>query len=172
MDNNHSDRVLAFDSLFTTNHIQMLKLLVGYMDSPIQGRLAVYIKFQELFYTLKLITEHPTLSISPCSSCEADNSILLLLDNFLPFCTPDEKEKIHNLRNMFQSMENMKEMLQMIELLQELSPELFKGENEGQGNFDPSQMMNMFQGIDMSQITDMMNMMQGMFSFDTQTNNN
>lgn len=172
MDNNHSDRVLAFDSLFTTNHIQILKLLVGYMDSPIQGKLAVYIKFQELFYTLKLITEHPTISISPCFSCETDKSIPLLLESILPFCTPDEKEKIQNLRNMFQNMENMKEMMQMIELLQELSPELFTGGNDGQGNFDPSQMMNMFQGIDMSQMTDMMNMMQGMFSSENQTDYN
>ena len=170
MDNCHSDRVLAFDSLFTTNHIQMLKLLVGYMDASIQGKLAVYIKFQELFYTLKLITEHPTISLAPFSE-ENSNPIPSLLDNILPFCTPEEKNKIQNLRNMFQSMENMKEMMQMIELLQEISPELFTGDNQGTDSFDFSQMMGMFQGADLSQMNDMMNMMQGMFASDCKTDN-
>ncbi len=171
MDNNQTDRVLAFDSLFTTNHIQMLKLLVGYMDTSIQGKLAVYIKFKELFYTLKLIADHPTLSLSPCIPAETDNTILSLLNSILPFCTPEEKYKIQNMKNMFQNMENMKEMMQMIELLQEISPELFTGDNKGADNFDFSQMMGMFQGADISQMNDMMNMMQGMFASENQSDN-
>lgn len=171
MDNNQSDRVLAFDSLFTTNHIQMLKLLVGYMEPSIQGKLAVYIKFQELFYTLKLITEHPTLSLSPCMSEENTYTIPILLDNILPFCTPEEKNKIQNLKNMFQNMENIKEMMQMIEMIQEISPELFAGDSANSGNIDFSQMMGMFQGADMSQMNDMMNMMQGIFTSGNQSDN-
>jgi len=172
MDTTQADRVMAFDSLFTTNHIQMLKLLIGYMEPSVQGKLAIYIKFQELFHTLKLITEHPLLSISPYSSDNCNNSIPSLLDNILPFCTPDEKKKIQNLRTMFQNMENVKEMMQMLDLLQELSPELFSGGNSNMGNFDFSQMMNMFQDGDMSQMSDMMNMMQGIFATDNDPKNN
>ena len=62
MDSKQSDRVMAFDALFTTNHIQMLKLLLSYMEPSVQGRLAVYIKFLELQHTLQLIREHPSPS--------------------------------------------------------------------------------------------------------------
>ena len=161
MDNNQPDQVLAFDSLFTTNHIQMLKLLLGYMEPSVQGKLAVYIKFQELIYTLKFITEHPRASMSPAFSIGQSHNISSLLDEMLPFCDPNEKEKMQNFKNIFQNMENMKEMMQMMELIQEFSPEFF---TDNTGGLDLSQMMNMSQGADMSQMMDMMNMMQGIFS--------
>ena len=48
MDSNEYNKVIAFDTLFTTNHIQMLKVMLPYMDNKAQKSLAVYIKFMEL----------------------------------------------------------------------------------------------------------------------------
>lgn len=166
MDKNQSDRVLAFDSLFTTNHIQMLKILLGYMEPTVQGKLAVYIKFQELQYTLQLISAHPNISLSPCFKGDRSN-LSTLLDEILFFCDPIEREKFQNLKNMFQSFESMQEML---ELLREMAPEMFSG--DGTGGIDLSQMMNMSQGTDMSQMMEMMNMMQGMFADSNEINQN
>lgn len=167
MDQNQSDRVLAFDSLFTTNHIQILKLLVGYMEPSLQGKLAVYIKFQELYYTLKLITNHPSLSMSSCFSSPSCNSMTTLIDEIGPFCAPKEKEKLQNIRNMYQSWENMQEMMEMMEFLKEMSPELFSKDATASPDF--SQILNMSQGTDMSQMTDIMNMMQSMFASQDET---
>lgn len=163
MDFHQPDRVLAFDSLFTNNQIQMLKLLLGYMDPAVQGKLAVYIKFQELQYTLKLISDFPSLSMTPCFHTDSGNKWGQLLDEILPFCNREDQEILQNLKNMYQNFENMQEMMEMIDLLKEMSPELFSGENNGNG-MDFSQILNMSQGADLSQMMDMMNMMQGMFS--------
>lgn len=162
MDHNQSDRIFAFDSLFTTNHIQMMKLLVGYMPHAAQGKLAVYIKFMELQHTMKIVSNHPALSISPCPSSDNAGALTSLLDEILPFCCPDEKKTLQNMKNMFQTFENMQEMMAVIDVLKEMAPEMFSG--DGNGGFDFSQMMNMTQGADMSQMTDMLGMMQDMFS--------
>lgn len=162
MNTNHSDRVLAFDSLFTTNHIQILKLLIGYMDSAIQGKMAVYIKFMELSHTLKMVKSHPTISVSPCCNSTDSNGLSLLLDEIVPFCRPEEKEQLQSIKNIFQTLENIQGMMEMMDFVKEMAPEMFDGDNSGGMNF--SDMMNMSQGSDMSQMMEMMNMMQDIFS--------
>ena len=59
------DKVAAFDTLFTNNHIQMLKILVPYFDSTIQKNLAIYIKYLEFQYTLDLLKKYPNISLTP-----------------------------------------------------------------------------------------------------------
>ena len=54
MDDNRIDKAAAFDTLFTNNRIQILKTLAYYIDPHLLKGLAVYIKFQELQYTLAL----------------------------------------------------------------------------------------------------------------------
>lgn len=61
MDKNRSSKVVAFDTLFSTNHIQMLKVLLPYADHQTQKTLAVYIKFLELNYTLDFTESTPSL---------------------------------------------------------------------------------------------------------------
>ncbi len=155
MESNRPDRVTAFDTLFTTNHIQMLKLLLGYLDPSAQGRLAVYIKFMELQYTLHFVQTHPfasmPLSLNQSQPC---GSMGDLLDEMLPFCTASEKEKMQNMKNMLRNFENMQEMMQIMEMMQEISPEIFSG---GPGTTGPDSMPG---GADMAQ---MMEMIQEMF---------
>ena len=52
MDSNEHSKVIAFDTLFCTNHIQMLKVILPYMDNQTQKSMAIYIKFLELNYTI------------------------------------------------------------------------------------------------------------------------
>lgn len=128
MDSRHPDRVAAFDALFTTNHIQMLKLLISYLDPAVQSRLAVYIKFLEFQYTLQFFQNHPAAMplcpglVRPCGG------ISELLDELSPFCSSWEKENLQNFKNLYQNMENMQEMMQMLEMMQEIAPEMFSGD--------------------------------------------
>ena len=59
MDSNERSKVIAFDTLFCTNHIQMLKIILSYMDNKTQKSMAVYIKFLELNYTIEFLKKHP-----------------------------------------------------------------------------------------------------------------
>lgn len=174
MDSKHSDRVMAFDALFTTNHIQMLKLLLSYMEPSVQGRLAVYIKFLELQHTLQLVQNHPSVSIPPDSGLtHPEGGLAELLEEMMPFCSPAEQEKLQNIRNLYRNWENMQEMMQMFEMLQEISPELFSGggmsgstENNGESGGAPD-FLNMLSGLggaDMSQMMETLQTMQGIFN--------
>ena len=51
METNEHDNIIAFDTLYTNNHIQMLKIVMPYFDARVQGQLAVYIKYLEFRHT-------------------------------------------------------------------------------------------------------------------------
>ncbi|MBR1771702.1 MAG: hypothetical protein IJ747_06700 [Lachnospiraceae bacterium] len=154
MNMDHPDKVFAFDSLFTTNHIQMLKILSCYLSPPLQGKLIVYIRFLELQYTLRLFTRNPYASM-PFGQ---GNMRTELLQELLPFCDPREKRKVQDFQNLFQNMEQMQNMLQMLDLLKDISPELFHGTEGGQAPFPD--LAGMFTGIDPQELSQMMDMIQ------------
>ena len=52
------EAILAFDMLYTTNHMKILKLLIPYLESEHQKKLAVFIKWQELMFTLNFFKQY------------------------------------------------------------------------------------------------------------------
>ena len=58
-DKDNCDKILAFDSIYTNNHIQMYKLLLPYFEPEMQKKMAIYIKFMEFQYTLSYFKNHP-----------------------------------------------------------------------------------------------------------------
>lgn len=140
MDSNHPDKIMAFDALFTTNYIRILKLLLEYLEPPLQGQLAVYIKFMELRYTLSLFYNNPFASIPPYAGC-VRGGLDELLEDILPYCSSEERDTLRNIQNMLYNFKNMQEMMETFQMLQEVSPELFSSF----GDTDMSQMMEMMQ---------------------------
>lgn len=139
MDSRHPDRAAAFDALFTTNHIQMLKLLISYLDPAMQGRLAVYIKFLELEYTLRFFQNHPAAMPLCPRPVRPDGGLPGLLEELLPYCSASERENLQNFQKLYQNIENMQEMMQMVEMMQEIAPEMFSGDGTpGFGGFSSS----------------------------------
>ena len=59
METNEHDNIIAFDTLYTNNHIQMLKIVMPYFDAQAQGQLAVYIKYLEFRHTLDYFSRAP-----------------------------------------------------------------------------------------------------------------
>lgn len=139
---NQSDKICAYDSLFTNNHIQILKILLSSIKPPLQYKLAVYIKFLELQYTLNFISRNPSsdLSLFGCCSTDTSGSPRELLNEILPYCDDSEREQISQIQNLFQSMANIQEMMDVMEMMKDVAPE-FTSEN------DVSQMMDMMQGF-------------------------
>ena len=96
-----TDKIQVFDSIYTTNHIQMYKLLLPYFQPQMQKKLAIYIKLSELQYTLSYFHTHPYA----CQPKQPVPDTECLCKELLPYCTPDE-----NAKEMMETMEMIKEM--------------------------------------------------------------
>lgn len=161
MAENNQGKIIAFDTIFTTNHIQMLKILLTYMDPARQKTLAVYIKLLELQYTLSFFRKHPA-SLLPKFPHENDFDASKLMDEILPFCSRTEQEHMNRMRNMYSNIGNIQEMMQMIQMMRDLFPEGMGGDPENGSDFlsaltgmmGASGMPDL-SGIDLSQIFEM-----------------
>lgn len=129
---NSTDKIMAFDTIFTNNHIKMLKVLFFYLDSQLQKMLAVYIKFLELQHAIKYInTNFLPLTSRPdspntqthLSGILGDLDINALCREILPYCTGAESEKIQSILQMLQVMDNFKQISQTMEMMKEFFPE-------------------------------------------------
>lgn len=160
MDNQEQDKIVAFDTLFTTNHIQMLKILLSYMDTSMQKKMAVYIKFLELQYTLSFF-KHYSASAHPGFCPQKSLNIPALCDELLPLCSHTGQEQLRQMKSMLESLESMQEMLQMIQTIKDLFPE-----NDNPFGADPSALfsglsgMPDISGMDMSQLFEIFQAMQ------------
>lgn len=139
-----TDKVLAFDTLFCTNHIKMLKVLLFFLDSSMQKFLAVYIKIQELQYIISYFDTH--------SSIKPDNfDFNLLCQEIIPYCGPEERKKIEQFTQLQQMMEQFNQINQTMEMMKELFP-------DGMPDF------NFNSESDNSQMYDMLSAMMGSFN--------
>ena len=148
------DDITLFDTLFTTNHISMMKLLLPTLPPSGQKNIAIYIKYLELQYTLEYFNHHPRGLLYPRSAnTEVSGDFNTVLEKLLPYCTPREKESFSQMRNMMNSFRNMQDMMETINLMKEMFPEGFEGAGED--------MSNLFAGGDLSSL---LSGMGGMFS--------
>ncbi len=148
MDANYTDKVTAFDALFTTNHIQMLKILLPCLKYGMQKQLAVYIKWLELQYTLDFFQRNPHAELPPFGQgfgqgTGAPGSAVDICSELLPLCSPEEKEKVQNIINMYKNFENVQEMMQIFEMMKDISPDM----SSGPDGMDIAQTMEMLQNM-------------------------
>lgn len=146
------DKVAAFDTIFTTNHIQIMKILLCYLNPQAQKSFAVCIKLSELQYTLSLFHSHPHASLH-AASMDGPPDPMQLLDEILPYCTHSEKENLQHLQEMLRSFNNMQETMQMIQSLKELFPDgegVFSEGGPFAGNF--ADILSGLGGMDLSQL--------------------
>ncbi len=129
MDERDRDRVSAFDTLFTTNHIQMCKVLMVYLDPPARRTMAVYIKLAELSYTLSFLKKHPFAALSE-DACRPKPDIGKICEEVKPYLSPAEQGRLRSVMNTMQSFRNLQDMMEMMQMMQELFPE------GGQGGAD------------------------------------
>lgn len=158
MEEQNTKTITAFDSLFTTNKIQMLKILLPRLAPEQQSGFAVYIKLLELQYTLSLLRRHPGTRLMgngrqlSANFFQGDNTDTVeLLDELIPFSGPEERSRLENIKNMIANFKKMQEMMEMIQMLQELFP-------EGMGGDNPADMFSGMSDMDMSAIFQMFGM--------------
>ncbi len=107
----HNDTILTFDTLYTTNEIQILKLALPLLSASLRPYVALLIKGKELKYCLEQL---------PKSKIQ-DTAIELsyfdvFLDNALPYCNEKQKElfmQMKQLKHSIDMFEKMKSMMSM-----------------------------------------------------------
>ena len=144
-----NEAVIAFDTLYTQNHIQILKILLPYFDPYGQSHLAVWIKYLELRYTLEYVSRHPSPPYKNQTSGTSSPDFAVLFEQIKNFCSPQEKAlfgELLNLQKNLELFEEMKGMMQLFETLRESVPDVdadtaantdCSATNPAPGNFDP-----------------------------------
>ncbi|MED9903237.1 MAG: hypothetical protein UFG06_03545 [Lachnospiraceae bacterium] len=133
------DKIQAFDTLFTTNHIQMYKILLPYFEPAMQKQMAVYIKFMEFEYTLSYFKLHPFAGMPT----EKPNDTSQICREISPYCSASEKASIEKIMEMFSSMQNAREMMDTFNMMKDMFPDGFSF-GDGAESADAMQMFQMF----------------------------
>lgn len=123
MDSNEHNKVIAFDTLFCTNHIQMLKVILPYMERQMQKSMAIYIKFLELNYTIDYFKKHP-YPLCGCMEKESASDIFQIYTELIPYCTEREKKQLEQIKNIRQGMEMYREMSQAMDMMKDFMPDM------------------------------------------------
>lgn len=113
-----TDAILAFDTLYTTNHMKILKLLLPYLKSEHQKKLAIYIKWQELIFTLNFFRQYSASLYSPDFTVRKTLELNTLLPLLLPYCNENEKNLLSHfseIQNIMNMMESFQEYLPLIQ---------------------------------------------------------
>lgn len=127
--------ISAFDAAFTTNRIQMLKILFSWIPPEQQGIFAIYIKYLELQHAWRLRSLPPTVCAQNAGKLSVDffsgdqTGTLELLDELLPYGNQAERGRIEGMKSMLSNLSRMKDMMEMMQMMKELFPEGFGGDN-------------------------------------------
>lgn len=155
MSEKENDSILLFDTLFTTNHLQIFKTILPYLEPAMQKQMAVYIKYAEFQYTISYYKGRHT-QLSGCSGFEKKELDYNEIYNTVKgYCTHDERQKVEKILNLVNSLHNAKEMMSMMEVMKEMS-----SDSEGsdpmdmvRGMLTPEQqtMFEMFQNMELGE---------------------
>lgn len=132
----YNDTILTFDTLYTTNEIQLLKLALPLLSNQLQPIAATLIKMRELEYCLSRL---PHTKIHDFSI--AVNRLDTFFDSAMPFCNQQQKKLFSQLRQMKQSMKMMEKMQT---ILQMLPPDAMPFDGNGNST-DPDALSHMFE---------------------------
>lgn len=119
MENNNLDSITAFDTLYTTNHLQMMKILLPHLQEDMQPPIAVYIKLNELIFALRFSKEsRPKIN---SGSCKKELDIQALICEISPYLNGNEKEMLKQLADMKENMEKFQQISQMMQMMEGMS---------------------------------------------------
>ncbi len=148
MDSPENNKINAFDALFCTNHIQMLKILLPYTDNQTQKSLAVYIKFLELQYTIDFYQKNP-YPLCGCTTQEQNIDFGKICSELLPYCTENERKHLEQLHQLIKGMEMMQEMTKTMEIMKEFIPDMGDVFHSGSDTdtYNPTNMMDILMNM-------------------------
>lgn len=140
--------ITAFDTLYTNNHIQICKMAMMLLPPQKQKFAAVFIKYLEFNYTLKLCLSTPCVTSVSKEENEQFSDKLALLNDFLPkilpFCTESEASMVKKLLSIKSTFDSFEQMKPMFEMLSQMDKEATNSMDMLKGFLSPDQ-MNLFE---------------------------
>jgi len=108
----------SFDSRYSNNELQKLKVILCYTDSPLSLPIGIWIKLCELSNALQYgpITS-PSSEKAPKQ--EGFPNLESLLNDLSPYCTENEQFMMNNMKESVMQFENLKEMISQYQILSE-----------------------------------------------------
>jgi len=117
------EKIAAFDTLFSNNHIQILKVMLPYLDNPMQKFGAIYIKLLELQYTIKFCQKHSD-GLWSCTNQDSSANFSNLCNELSPFLNIEEKKQIEQIQNMLHAAKMYREISKTMESMKEFMPDM------------------------------------------------
>jgi len=111
-----------FDSKIVPQKLQLMKLLLPYMSTSMQSLLGIFIKFQELQYTVQYFQGTKSNTFMHIANKE-QFSFSEMAEEFIPYLDSKQSETLSSLLNVFQIMEFMQNMPGESFMQNMLSPE-------------------------------------------------
>jgi hypothetical protein len=121
MDFSDQDRVAAFDTLFTTNQIQKLKIFLSFLEDRWQKHLAVYIKYLELQYAIAYSRRYPHRLHDGREKDDTGNFQAMVMA-LIPYSDEKDRKQLEQFNGIIQTMEMFQQMGPMIELMKNMMP--------------------------------------------------
>ena len=115
MEKQEQDSIQAFDTLYTTNQIQILKLLLPFCPPQTQRSLAVLIRLLELNYTIGFVRSHPEAFHAPSDSLSFPD----LCVKIRGFCPPQLQAMLDQLMSFQNAMQMYEQIKPLLELFSE-----------------------------------------------------
>lgn len=111
------DPIAIFDSLYTNDSIQILKVMYDLLPSNIRRKLAILIKMRELQYTIDLANNIFPADEPGAINDNSSNDLSHLgdmLNQVQPYFTEENQKLITNLCGMFNMMKTYEKMQESI----------------------------------------------------------
>lgn len=106
-----SDYVLAFDTIYTNNHIQMLKVILPRLPRERRNQFALMIKFMELQYTISYCDKiKHQINICANENDPDPGDLTSLIRDLQYYCSESEQKKFKEITDMMQALEMFQEM--------------------------------------------------------------
>lgn len=142
--------ITAFDTIYTNNHIQICKMAMMLLPPEKQKFAAVFIKYLEFNYTLKLCLSTPCTGMAGTKDAENGqfsdklDSLLDFFPKILPFCTESEAAFVKKLISLKSTLDSFEQMKPMLEMLSQMDSEANNSMDMLKGFLSPDQ-LNLFE---------------------------
>lgn len=147
MEELNDDCIKKFDTKYSSNKIQCLKIISGYVTPNVQNLLAVYIKFLEIKLCLSRLDNH--INFNDIVHCTDKINIPNLISDIMPFLSDTEQKKMTQIKQTLTQIEHYQSLFQTFQMMQDLFGD---GKDNPFGNFSPD--------MDMSELSSMMELFQ------------
>ena len=125
MEKETTSSITRFDTIYTSNQIQILKILMPFLAPDMQKKFAIYIKYMELQISFEKLRSKLFV---PFSQKPFADEIEPLCDELSPFLDQSQLKSITQIKSTMQSFKDMKDTMEMFQMMQETMSEEDMGE--------------------------------------------